>query len=310
MSGVSVSKNNIHLRRQARLFYLYVSPWIVGFALFTLVPMVMSLVFAFSDASMVSVWQGIDFIGFKNFIDIFTRDPDFLVSIRNTFVFAGLRVFFGTLFALLIALLLNGNVFGKKIFRTLIYMPAVIPVVSVALLWRLIFTGDSMNIANYILSLFGLGSVNFFGSAAAAMLTVVFVSVWGGLGPTMLILLATLQGIPQDILDAARIDGAGAFRRFWNIVLPTISATLFFVVLTGLIGGLQAYAEIKLLTDGGPGISTVTMNMLIVRNAFNSMGRKTLGYASAQGWIVFALVMALTVVFVRISSRKVYYEGK
>jgi ABC-type sugar transport system permease subunit len=190
----------------------------------------------------------------------------------------------------------------------MIYLPAIIPVVSVALLWKMIFTGGNLNIANFFLSYLGLEPVNFFGNAYSAMTSVILVGVWSGLGPVMLIILAGIQGISKEMVEAAELDGAKALAKLRYIVIPTISPTLFFVALTGMIGSLQAYAEIKLLTGGGPGISTTTMNLMIVDNAFNNLGRKTLGYASAQGWIAFFFSLILTIVFIRIMNKRVHYE--
>lgn len=285
-------------------FFLYISPWLIGFAAFTLVPMIMSLIYSFTNVVMATAnTMPLEFIGLKNYIDLFSRDPDFLTSVSNTAVMAVFKVFFGTVFALLIAILLNRKMPSKKIYRTLIYLPAVIPVVSVSLLWKLIFTGE-MNIINYLLSLIGVSPVNFFENGVSAKLTVIFVGVWSGLGPNMFIFLAALQGVPQDILEASELDGAGAVQRFWHIVVPTVSSTIFFVALTGMIGAMQSYADVKLLTDGGPGIATTTMNMLIVRNAFASFGRKSLGYASAQAWVVFLIVMTLTVITNYVAKRR------
>lgn len=305
--GTKVRKKKLS---DSRLFYIYISPWLIGLTCFTLFPMVLSLIFSFTNVKMSSATTApLEFVGLKNYIDIFKNDQDFLRSIFNTFIYAFAKVFLTVVIGLLIALLLNASIPGRKFFRTMIYMPAVIPVVSVALLWKLIFTGNELNIANYVLSLFGLGPYHFFGNEIIAMLTVIFVGVWSGLGPVMLILLAALQGISQDLLEAAELDGANSFKKFIHIILPSISPSILFVTITGLIGSLQAYAEIKLLTGGGPGNATTTMNLVIVNNAFNNLGRKTLGYASAQGWIVFTIILIFTIVFLRLANKRVYYES-
>lgn len=307
---MSKKKKQSLSKRENRLFFVYISPWLIGFTAFTIIPMILSLIYSFTDVRMANANSApLNFIGLENYISIFTKDKDFQRAIVNTFVFAITKVAIGTFLSLLIAILLNQKVIGKKFFRTLIYLPAVIPVVSVALLWKLIFTGGEMNIANFFLSYLGFAPVNFFGSESSAMLTVILVSVWSGLGPTMLIFLAALQNISQDIIEASNLDGAGVMAKFRHILLPSISSTTFFIIITGLIGSLQAYAEVKLLTDGGPGIGTVTMNLLIVRNAFNTLGKKTLGYASAQGWIVFFIVFIFTLIFFKASQKKVHYGG-
>ena len=285
-------------RRQNLLFFAYISPWLTGFAAFTILPMVLSLIFSFTSVSMATVtskpWE---FVGLQNYIRIFTEDENFHQALLNTFAYAFIKVFLMVAFALLVSLLLNAKILGRKVFRIMIYLPAIIPSVSVALLWKLIFTGGEFNIANYLLSYLGIQPVNFFGNGVSAMGTLIFVGIWSGLGPNMLVLLAALQNVPKDLIEAAELDGANAFQRFFHITIPCITPALVFSILTGLIGSLQTYVESKLLTGGGPGISTTTTSMLIVGNAFKTIGNKTLGYASAQGWIVFAITFVLTLVY-------------
>lgn len=300
MKKISHSEKSNRIR-----FFMYISPWLIGFACFTIVPMVLSMIYSFTDVKMATVNSAkLNFINFKNYIYIFTEDKDFQRAILNTLTYAFVKVVLLVIFALLLALLLNRKVFGRKAFRVLIYLPAVIPVVSVSLLWKLIFTGGENNVANYFLSYLGLAPVNFFGNATSAMGTIIFVGIWSGLGPTMLILLAAIQGVSSDLLEASELDGANAFHRLIYIIIPTISKALVFVVLTSLISSLQAYAEVKLLTEGGPGNATTTMSLLIVANAFKTLGNKTLGYACAQGWVVFLMTFVFGLVYVLLSTKK------
>lgn len=294
-----------HTEKKNRInFFLYISPWLIGLAAFTIVPMVLSIIYSFTNTTMATVnSEPLTFVGFKNYINILTIDDDFKQAIINTFVYAFIKVALIVVLALLIALMLNRNIMGKKVFRVLIYLPAVIPVVSVSLLWKLIFTGGEFNIVNYILSYLGLAPVNFFGNGASAMGTIIFVGVWSGLGPTMLIMLAAIQGVNKELLEAAELDGANAIHRLFYIIIPSISKAIVFVVLTSLISALQAYAEVELLTNGGPGNSTMTMSLLIVQNAFKTMGNKTLGYACAQGWIVFLLTFGFALIYVILSNK-------
>lgn len=295
-----------HTERQNRIkFFLYISPWLIGLLAFTVVPMILSIRYSFTDARMATVNDVTPtFVGLKNYIYIFTEDKDFQRAILNTFVYAFVKVAIIVVLALLFALLLNRKIVGRKVFRVMIYLPAVIPVVSVSLLWKLIFTGGEFNVANYFLSYLGFQPVNFFGNGVSAMGTVIFVGVWSGLGPTMLILLAAIQGVPKELLEASELDGANAFHRLMYIIIPCISKALVFVVLTSLISSLQAYAEVELLTAGGPGNSTTTMALLIVKNAFKTLGTKTLGYACAQGWVVFLLTFGFAIIYVILSNKK------
>ena len=199
--------------RSARKFYLFVSPWLIVFVLFTIVPMAFSLVMSFTSAKITTLTtKPLEFLGFENFVRIFTEDTRFLKAIRNTLIYSAARVFFGTLFALLFALLLNAQIPGRKVFRTLIYLPAVIPIVGATLLWKLMIFQDH-NIVNYLLGLFGIDSVDFL-SPSKALGTVVAINIWSGVGPSMLIILAGLQNVPQELTEAAQLDGAESCFRY------------------------------------------------------------------------------------------------
>ena len=287
------------------LFFAYISPWLIGLTLFTLIPICISFVLSFTNTTMMNFssdpWE---FIGVENYLRIFQEDTTFQRALLNTFLYAFVKVVLLVIIALLIALLLNKKIMGRKVFRILIYLPSIIPVVSVSLLWKMIFTGGEYNIVNYALSFFGFPAIDFFGGEVSSMTTIIFIGVWSGLGPTMLILLAGIQGIDNDIVEASELDGVNVFQKFWHIVLPSLSSTIFFVTLTSLISSLQVYAEVQLLTEGGPGIATMTTSLLIYQNAFKSIGSRTLGYASAQSWIVFAITLVLTLVFMTMSNHK------
>lgn len=284
-------------------FFLYISPWLIGFAAFTIVPLIMSLVYSFTNVIMANVsTEPLEFVGFANYISIFTKDDDFKKAILNTFMYAAIKVSLIIILSVLFAIILNRKFFGTKTFRVLLYLPAVIPAVSVALLWKLIFTNGSNNVANFILSYLGLGPVDFFKTSASSWATIIFIGVWSGLGPTMLIVLAAIQGVNQELIEASELDGANAFHRFFNIVIPAISKALLFVLLTSLISSLQSYTEVKLLTNGTH--DTYTMSLLIVDNAFKTLGNKTLGYACAQGWLVFLFTFVFGLIYVILSKDK------
>lgn len=294
--------------RHSVKFYVYISPWIIGFLCFTAIPMFFSLYMSFTNSTILGIGtSSTEWVGFGNFEMIFTKDPVFLKSISNTFIYTGLRVVLVIFISLLFALLLNLNIPCKKLFRTMIYLPAIIPVVGSALLWQLLFNYD-MSIFNSFFNWLGLPSYNFL-SYDNALYSVVLMSVWTGIGPTMVIILAALQGVPDEYEEAAKLDGAGAVRRFVYITFPLISSSLIFLAITGVIGALQAYAEMDLLTGGGPGDATITMTMQVVGNAFSS-DAKGIGYASAQSWFIFVIVMAFTVVFMKINNSFVYYGEK
>lgn len=297
---ISVPKRR-GLSQQAKrilTFFAYISPWLLGFIAFTIIPLFLSLVYSFSDVSMTNVGSGLNFVGFKNYITIFTEDADFLQAVKNTFLYTIVKVLLLVILSLLAALLLNSKIVAKKVFRVLFYLPALIPAVSSAFLWKLLFSNGTNNVVNFFLSYLGVQPVNFLGNSFSAMGTIIFIGIWGGLGPTMIIFLAAIQGVEKNVMEAASLDGAGPLRRFIYVIVPTIMPVIFFVVLTNAISSLQFYTEVKLLTGGGPGNATVTMSMSIVSNAFKTIGKKTLGYACAQGWVVFILTFILTLIYI------------
>jgi len=292
-------------KRTERNFFLFISPWIIGTVWFTLFPMIISLVLSFTKCNMATIAKkGAEFIGFDNFIYIFSKDPVFLKSIGNTFYYSFLYVFLRVVVSLLLAVLFNINIKGKKLYRILVYTPALIPVVATSLVWKVILLADSSFVGNLFFEL-GLPNVDFL-SIDLAMFTVVFINLIGSIGPTMIIFLAAIQGVPRELEEAAELDGAGAVTRFFKITIPIISSSIMFVSLTGFISALQSYANIALLTNGGPVYKTTTMAMQVVQNAFSSdvLG---IGYACAEAWVVFMVIFVFTLIYFRMMRRQVYY---
>lgn len=291
--------------RQRLSFYAFVSPWILGFAIFSILPMLTSLYYSFTKITVLGLGRrNPEWIGLENFISVFSDDDVFLRSIQNTFIFSIGRVFLGIFVALLVALLMNTKIPGKKIYRTLIYLPAIIPIVGSAILWKQLFSTD-FSLFNYFLSILGIPPVEWL-SYDNAMGSIIFMSIWSGLGPTMIILLAALQNVPRELIEAATMDGANTIKRFRHITIPMVSPTIVYLLVTGFISALQAYAEMDLLTGGGPGNVTTTMAMNVVFNAFDGRG---MGYASAQAWVIFAIILVFSILFFKIINKRAYYES-
>lgn len=294
-------------QRDTLNFYGFASPWIIGFLLFSVIPMGVSLYYSFTKISVIQIGRkNPAFVGFNNYIRIFTKDQDFVTSIANTFEYTFLKVLFTVVISLLVALLLNRAMPGKRLFRTLIYLPSIIPIIGAALLWQLLLSND-LSLINYVLSFFHIAPIQFL-NLKNALSSVVLMSVWGSIGPTMILLLAALQGVPNDLYEAVTLDGGGWVAKFKCVTMPFISPTLLYTTITGLIGGLQAYAEMKLLTNGGPGNATTTMSMLVVNNAFMDDGLG-LGYACSEAWVIFAITLIFTGIFFAVSNKFVYYGG-
>jgi multiple sugar transport system permease protein len=292
-------------KKEARNFYLYISPWLIGFALFTIVPMLASLIYSFHNVSFINLSGIGEFVGIANYREIF-RDKLFLSSIKNTFFYAFMKTFISLALALMLALLINRKLYANKLIRVLIYLPALIPTVASTMVWSQLFSND-FSLLNYIFSFFGLPPVEWM-SYDNAMRSVLIMSITGSIGPAMIIFLAALQGVPKDIMEAATIDGAGSIRKFFRIVLPMISPTILFLAITNIIGGLQAYAEMELLLGVGSD-KTLTMAWNIVLNAFSLDGNKTMGYASAQAWVLFLIILVFTLIFFKVANKYTYYSG-
>ena len=284
-------------------FWLFISPWMIAFAAFTLVPMALSLVMCFTSVKITTMftreWR---FIGFLNFTDIFTTDDRFVRSILNTFIYSVCKVAISLIASLLVALLLNKKIVFRNGYRVLIYLPAIIPAVSSALLWNLLVYQDRGLIVN-LFEMMGFGRIDF-GRPQYAMPSVLIINTMGMVGPWMVILLAALQGVPRDIVEACELEGISPLQKLWHITLPLISPSVFFLSVTGFINSLQAYAEIELLIRDN--YYTYTMSMSIMDNAFGGLG---MGYASAQAWVVFVIISAFTLIFFKLTLKKVYYMG-
>ena len=299
------TKPYIHKRqkRETAQFYLYILPWIVGFSLFTVIPMISSLVYGFQKVSILDLNGTGTFIGFQNYINIF-KDDLFLSSIGNTFLYAFVKTFVSLFLALLFALLLNKKFRGNKLVRILVYLPAIIPSVASIMVWSQLFSKD-FSLLNYFLSFFGISPIDWT-SYSNSMGSVLLMGIWTSIGPNMLICLAALQGVPEEVIEASKLDGANAVERLFSVTIPTISPTLFFISITGIIGGLQAYAEMQLLFGNGTD-KTLTMAWNVVLNAFSLDGSKTMGYACAQAWVLFVIIIIFTAIYFKVSNKLVFY---
>lgn len=289
-------------QREARNFYLYITPWLIGFSLFTIVPMISSMIYSLQTISVLDLGVGGTYVGLQNYKDVF-RDDIFIASIGNTFFYAFAKTFISLALALTFSILLNQKFKGNKISRILVYLPAIIPTVASVMVWSQLFSKD-FSLINYLLSFFGVAPIDWM-SYQNSMGSVLLMGIWTTIGPNMLICLAALQGVPNEMLEAAEIDGAGPLRKIFSITIPTISPTLFFISITGIIGGLQAYAEMQLLV--GPTDKTLTMAWNVILNAFSLDGTKTMGYACAQAWILFVIIIIFTGIYFKVSNKFVYY---
>jgi multiple sugar transport system permease protein len=282
--------------------WLFISPWILGFFLFTLGPLAFSLAMSFFDWPVVGQRT---FVGLENYREMLTEDPQFWHSLGVTVKFAALFVPLNVAVSFLLAVLLNTRVRGTAFFRTAFYLPSVISGVALVAIWSWIYS-QRYGLLNYLLGLAGLDGVNWLGEPTWAVAAIVIASLWG-LGGTMLILLAGLQSIPKELYEAARVSGVPAWAQALHITLPMLSPMLLFTLITSIISAFQQLTIALLLTEGGPLGSTYFFAMYIYETAFRF---HDMGYAAAMSWIMFVIVLALSMLVLRSSSAWVHYEGE
>ncbi len=282
--------------------YLFISPWILGFFFFTLGPLVFSFVMSFYDWPVVGQRE---FIGTENYEIMLTQDPLFWDSLWVTIKFGLFFVPFNIVLGLLLAILLNQRVFGSGIFRTIFYLPSVISGVALVTIWAWIYSHE-YGVLNFFLGMAGIEGPNWLGDPNWALLSIVIASLWG-LGGTMLILLTGLQSIPKELYEAAKISGVPGWARLIFITIPMLSPMLLFTFITSIIAAFQQLTIALLLTGGGPLESTYFFAMYIYDNAFKHF---EMGYAAANSWVMFLIILALSMLVMKSSSAWVYYEGE
>jgi len=290
-------------RRALRTGLLFISPWIVGFLAFRIVPFVMSFYYSFT---FYPVLESPKWVGFDNFLTL-ARDPRFLSSLYNTAYFAVFAVPLGTIAGLLLAMLLNMKVRALSTFRTIFYLPSITPVVATSLVWLWMFNPRN-GVINYVLSLVGIRGPGWLGSPEWAKPALILMSLWG-VGGAVVIYLASLQDVPRELVEASQLDGANTARQIWHITLPMISPVILFNVIMGLIGAFQFFTEVHVMTggSGSPADSTLMMSIYLWQSAFRFF---KMGYASAQAWVLFTIIVIFTIILFRVSGRLVYYGGR
>jgi multiple sugar transport system permease protein len=292
-------------RREAIAGYLFISPWIVGFLIFTLGAMIYSLVISFTNYDLST--NTASPVGFANYAQLF-QDPKVMLSLSNTLFYAVMAVPLVICFALLLAMLLNNVQRSAGVFRVIFYLPVMTPSVAAASVFLLLLNGDQGAI-DKLLGFFGIPGPQWLIDPNWVKPSIVLITLWGVSG-TMLILLAALKNVPTDLYEAAEIDGAGPVRRFFRVTLPMISNALFFCVIVTTIAALQIFDQVYLLfyntqTTQAPDAS-LFIAVYLFQQAFQQFN---LGFAAAIGWLMFVIIMIVTVVQVKYGNRFVYYEG-
>lgn len=287
-------------QREERDFYLFIALWLIGLIFFTGGPVIASFIFSFTN------WTGLtsmEFIGLQNFRQLLFEDKLFWAAVRNTFFYSFGAVTLGTLGALVVAMLLNQKLPGTTFLRVIYYMPSIASGVAVSILWIWLLN-PQVGLINYALSLIGIKGPLWLGSTTWALPALILKSTWA-IGSNMIIILAGLQAIPDHLYEAAKIDGANQWREFTTVTIPMLSPVLFFVIVISTINSFQILTDVLVMTQGGPGTATFVIVYYIYQAAFQYL---KMGYASALAWILFAIILALTLLQLWGSRRWVYYE--
>ncbi len=277
-------------------------PAVLGFLVFNLLPMLMSGYYSFCEYNIIGSpsWIGLD-----NYIKLFSgEETTFWISVRCTLLYAVMAVPANLAFAFAIALLLNRNMVGRAFFRSLFYLPCILPAVASSFVWILLMNPD-FGLFNTILEFLHLPQSQFFWGKGSVLPSIVFMGIWGT-GSTQVIFLAGLQNIPRVYYEALEIDGGNAWHKFRHITLPMVSSTMFFNLIMGMIGALQVFGQAYIITEGGPNNASLFYVFNLWRQAFKYMD---MGTASAMAWILFLAVMVLTAITFKTSNKWVYYEG-
>lgn len=296
------AKQGALARRETVLFYLCISPWLLGFVLFVLGPMMASLGISFTRWNLIDTPQ---FVGLDNFERMLWHDARFWQALKVTTLYTALYVPTELIGGLLLALLMNQNVRGISLFRTIYYLPSVLSGVAFVVVWMWLLHPDA-GLINNGLRLIGLNGPRWLTNPDTALWALWLMSLWG-LGRTGIIYLAGLQDVPRELYEAAAIDGATAWQSFFKVTVPLITPTIFFNLVLSLIATFQTFTSAFVATDGGPLDSTLFYVLYLYQRAFVNF---RMGYASAMAWVLFLIILLFTLLIVRSARRWVYYEGE
>lgn len=297
---VGTKGNNIK-KDEKRNFYLMVAPWIIGFLLFTLIPMLVSFALSFMKWDYIGKAK---YIGLANYIAMF-HDTLFYKSLTVTTVYSVVSVPLTLIVAFIFAMLLNSDIKGLSVFRTIFYLPSLVAGAAASVLWLWMFN-PQFGVINTILSYFGIKGPGWIFDKNWALPALIIMSLWS-VGGSMLIYLSGLQGIPTELHEAAKIDGASARVRLFKITIPMMTPIIFYNLVIGIIGSFQIFTQAYVMTNGGPQYSTYFYVFNLYQNAFMYFN---IGYASALAWVLFFIIMALTAIVFKSSAAWVFYGNE
>ena len=304
--GSSAARQDLRKRRglskleQGYMGFILILPWLIGFCIFKLYPFVSSLVYSFTDYDLFRGVQNV--VGFQNYIDAFTKAKN-VKALKVTFTYAFMTVPLKLIFALFIAYILNFKIKGVGLFRTAYYVPSILGgSVAIAVLWKALFKNDG--VINTILAMLGFESINFLADKNWALFIICLLRVWQ-FGSAMVLFLAALKGVPEDLYEAASIDGATKGRQFLSITIPLISPVIFYNLVTQLVQAFQEFNGPYIITNGGPRNATTLISVIVYNTAFKDYKVRM---SSAMAWVMFVIVMVLTVIAFVSQKKWVYYS--
>jgi multiple sugar transport system permease protein len=302
--GPEVAKRHLRTETvQAIAGLLFASPIILGLVIWVIVPMVGVLLISMTDWNVLTTPH---WLGLNNFVDLFTTDLFFWNTLQVTAYYAVLNVVGTILYSLILASLLNQDIRGRGIYRTIFYLPTIVPVVASSALWLWLYNPD-FGLFNMVLRSIGLPKGLWLASQTSVVPSIVIMSVWGGAGNAIVIFLAALQGVPRQLLEAVEIDGGNWWHRFTAITLPMISPVTLFNVVTSLIASFTVFTQAYVMTNGGPNNASLFYVFLFYRDGFQ---RNELGLAAALSWVLIVIVALVSILIFRTSRQWVYYEGE
>ena len=287
--------------KETRAGYLFAAPWLIGFFAFTVGPVIASFIISLTNYDML---QAPKFIGFANYTKLLFKDELFLKSVGNTLYYVIFSIPLSMLSSVAISVLLNQKVRGIRWYRTLFYLPNVVSIVAVSLLWKLMLD-PNFGMINEFLAKIGIEGPGWLSDENWSKPSLILMSLWN-VGGGIIIYLAALQDVPAVYHEAATIDGASAWKRFWKITFPMITPTLFYNLIMGIIGGLQVFSQSFIMTSGGPLHSTYFYAYHLYNKAFSE---SQMGYASAMAWVLLVFTLILSLLVMKTSNKWVYYEG-
>ena len=266
--------------------YAFISLNFVGYVAFKLIPLILALILSFADWNFISGWENIKFVGIDNYLKL-PSDPIFIDSLINTIIYAIVLVPVSIFIALVFAVILNDNVYGKGILRLAYYLPNVSSMVAVSIVWMVLFLPSYGPINQFLMSIGIENPPRWLNGSSTSLLSIIIVGVWQSIGYNIIIVLAGLQGISKSLYESAEIDGANAVQKFFYITIPSLSGTMFFLTMISIIRSFQVFTPVQVMTSGGPGNSSSVLVYYIYTTAFR---HSNIGYASAMSWVLFALV--------------------